>query len=100
MIEKAIIKIKGKNYNIRRSWRSLIMFEEITHKNVDKMEGSATDLLILFYCIVKSNNKTFNKTYNEFLDMVDADDSCVDEFTAYIVKLAENEISEVDKKKV
>lgn len=76
-----------------------MMFEELTEKNVDKMNGSVSELIKLFYCIVKCNNR-FEKSLDEFIDMIDNDEKAVDSFSDYIKSLASDVTDKDSKKKV
>lgn len=65
------IKIKGKNYNIKYTIRSLFIFEQITGKPF-KIE-TLLDNYLFFYSIILANNsdKADILTWDDFLDEMD-----------------------------
>lgn len=99
-MEKQItIQIGGVNYIIRQSFRSLLMFEEMTKKSVEDMEQNLNSTLILFYCILKAGNKdTFKFTFDEFIDIMDENVDSLTVFSEYLQSQAAAQ--ETPKKKV
>lgn len=82
------IKIGEKEYKIRQSFRALLLFEELSGKDVSDIKDSVTDILKLFYCILKANNKdTFNYTFDEFIDLIDENYESVDVFSKFLTEL-------------
>ena len=65
------VKIKGKNYNIKYTIRSLFIFEQITGKPF-KLE-TLLDNYLFFYSIILANNsdKADILTWDDFLDEMD-----------------------------
>lgn len=65
------VKIKGKNYNIKYTIRSLFIFEQITGKPF-KIE-TLLDNYLFFYSIILANNsdKADILTWDDFLDEMD-----------------------------
>lgn len=102
MLNEAKIKLKEKEYTISKSFRSLMLFEELSGKSIDKMKESITDLMLLLYCMLKVTNKeTFKYTLDEFIDVVDevtekGDEKPMDDFNNFLLKEATPE----NKKKV
>lgn len=96
-MKEKIIKIGDNEYLIKKSYRSLLEFEEMTGKSVTEIGKTIKDLLIFFFCMLKANNKiTFN--FIEFLDLIDKYPESVDEFNEYILSTVES-IDTEDKKK-
>lgn len=88
-MEKIIIKIEGVDYIIKQSFRSLMMFEEMTNKTVNEITESVADILKLFYCIIKANNiNTFNYSFESFLDLIDEHPEVFQQFTDYLQEQA------------
>lgn len=101
MIENGIkVKINGEEFNVKKSYRGLMMFEELTGKGISEMKESATDLLTLFYCLLKASNKEkFTKTFDDFIDIIDENPDSVDVFNAYLLEEGKkNEKSSTKKK--
>jgi len=100
MIKETTITIGDKEYLIKKSYRSLLEFEEQTGKAITSMQETLKDLLMFFYCIVISNNKTqFN--FYEFVNLIDENQEVMEKFNKYLVDSATtNEDLPVKKKKV
>lgn len=98
MLKSTKIKLNEKEYILKQSFRSLLMFEEMTGKNITNINDSLTDTLKLFYCMLKASNE-FDYTYDQFVDIVDSNENSVDSFTNYLIELNSDNNS-VDKKKV
>lgn len=65
------IKIKGKKYKIKPSFRAMFLYEEMAKKSIQEMD-SMEDTVKFLYCILKANNKeTFTYGYEEFLDVLE-----------------------------
>lgn len=79
------IKIGGVDYLIKYSFRALMYFEEMADKKIDEYKENVSDLLMMFYSIIKANNKTiFNYTFDEFLDQIDMFPETVQVFTEFM----------------
>lgn len=88
------IKIGENEYKIKQSFRALLLFEELSGKDVSDIKDSVSDILKLFYCILKANNKDiFNYTFDEFIDLIDENYESVDLFSKFL-----NDINEQPKK--
>lgn len=100
-MEKITITINGVKYIIKQSFRSLMLFEEMTGKTVNKMNDSIADILKLFYCILKGNNMvTFTYSFDEWLDVIDEQPEALTTFTDYLTEQANKQVEpEVTTKK-
>jgi hypothetical protein len=99
-MEKIKITIDSKEYTIKQSFRALMLFEEMTNKTVNQMNESAADILKLFYCILKGNNKdSFTYTFEQFLDLVDEQPEVFTQFTEYLQEQAKGQIEQTEEKK-
>lgn len=84
-MNKIKITIDGVEYTIKQSFRSLMLFEEMTGKNISKMDESIADILKLFYCILKGNNmETFMYSFDAFVDVIDEKPETLVVFTDYL----------------
>lgn len=71
-MESIKIKIGENEFIIKQSFRSLMMFEEMTGRNVNQLNDSLNDLMTLLYCMLKAANRmNFTYTYDEFIDLID-----------------------------
>lgn len=98
MIKELTIQLGGKQYKIKKTYRSLLLYEEETGKLISEMKQSIKDLLILFYCIIKANN-TIDFTFTQFIDMIDNEPQIMDNFNNYLVDSATTIKDEPVKKK-
>lgn len=73
------IIIKGKEYKIKQTLRSLFIFEQITNRPF-KIE-TLLDNYIYFYSVILANNKDNVIEWDEFIDAVDENPSLLNEFT-------------------
>lgn len=91
------LKINSREYEIRYSLRMFFHYEKIT----GEMYRGETLLsnAILFWSAIVSLNKDVDMTFDEFVDALDADESLLTTFNAYLTKEIENKSSQ-DKKKV
>ena len=58
--------------------RSILIFEHIANKTFSL--SSTYDILLFYYCVIISNNKDIQLTFDEFIDMTDEDD----EYLSYL----------------
>lgn len=92
------ITISGTQYKVKQSFRSLMLFEEMTNKALAQMDETVADILKLFFCILKgSNMKTFTYSFEEFLDIMDEQPDAFSQFTEYLQAQATGQ--PVEKKK-
>lgn len=98
-MEKITIQIAGVDYVIKKSFRSLMLFEQLSKKNVDEIGESVTDLMMLFYCILKANNKHFEFEFEDFIDLIDDNQDTMDIFSEYIENQASEKQEQPQKKR-
>jgi hypothetical protein len=78
------IKIAGKEYILKQSFRGLMMFEEMTSKPVEALE-TMKDILTLFFCLLKACNKeTFKYDLEDFVDALDDSGASIETFTKFM----------------
>jgi hypothetical protein len=95
MLDKITISIAGADYTIKKSYRSLMLFESKSGRSIDQMKESVNDLLLLFWCILTANNReTFKYTFDEFVDVLDEHPESVDMFNNFLMG-EEGKVSEV-----
>lgn len=97
MKKETKIKIGEKEYKVKKSYRALLEFEEMTKKSITEIGKTLKDLLVFFYCVVEANNDVYFD-FNGFLSLLDEYPESVDAFNDFIIESAEEEVNE-DKKK-
>jgi hypothetical protein len=73
MLKEIKLNLKGIEYKVKASFRSMLEFETMTGKSVDSIKG-LNSMSEFLYCSLKSNNRNYPKfemTYDEFLDSID-----------------------------
>lgn len=88
------IKIKEIEYVIKQSFRTYILFEEMTGKQVGDIE-TTKDNITLIYCTFKGCNKNFSFSFDEFIDLLDENPGIFSEFA----KLNETPVASEKKSK-
>ena len=94
------IKIQDKEYIVKQGFGSLMLFEEMTGKNVFEVNESISDMIKLFYCYLKARNKdTFLFSFDEFVNILDDNQEIFTEFYGYLKSLQPTkEIDSLKKK--
>jgi hypothetical protein len=90
MVKEVKISLGGKEYLVKQSYRSLLYFEEMTGRGIVTLQQNIKDLLQLFYCMVKANNK-IEFTFDEFITLIDNEPESMDAFNKYLVDAKEEE---------
>lgn len=101
-----ILKIKDKDVTLKYSFRSLMLYENIQNKSFTP--STTTDVLVFMYCVIMGSEKDLDFTFDEFLDLVDEDQTLVIKFSEWLTKeinkqntlSAEEKEEESDKKKL
>lgn len=97
------INIKDQEIEMKYSFRSLIIFEEITGKTMTTPD-TLKDILILFYSIVLASAKGSLQdwTWDNFMDWLDENPEITIEFTQWLKDVLEtqNNITEKHSKGV
>lgn len=83
-MESIKIKIGAVEYQIRQSFRALMLFENLTGKPVSESKDSVNTLMLMFYCILKSNNKDFEYSFETFVDLIDDNSDSIEVFSNYL----------------
>ena len=84
-MEQITIQLSGKELIVKQSFRSLMLFEEMTGRNVNQLNDSLSDILTLLYCMLKaSNKKNFIYSFDEFIDEIDLNPEIPVVFTEFL----------------
>ena len=73
---------KGKEYELKYSFRALMVYENITNKSFQPK--SLTDIITLFYSMVITSSKDAID-FNEFIDFLDDNPDILNEFSHYLL---------------
>jgi hypothetical protein len=79
-----ILKIKDKEVELKYSFRSLMLYENIQNKSFTP--STTTDVLVFMYCVIMGSAKDLDFTFDEFLDLVDEDQTLVIKFSNWLTK--------------
>ena len=89
------IKISGKDYKVKFSYRTYMFYEEYTDgKSIQEIKG-LKDTLTLFYCSLKAYND-FEYTFEQFLDLIEDDTNS--DVVEQLTKMFIDSVSGVKKK--
>ena len=76
-----------KEYVLKQGFRTFMMWEELTGKPISNMDNRLNDILTLFYCSIKAEKSNqFEMSFDDFVDMLDAYQDKITEFTSYVTK--------------
>lgn len=83
-------------YILKQTFRAIMYFEELTKKSVSNADENVTDLITMFYCLLKAANKdSFKYTLDEFIELLDDNQEQIEVFNNYLLAQAQPQ----DKKK-
>ena len=88
------IKILDQNFIIKKTFRGLILFEEMTGRAASDAEENISDVMKLFFCFMKGGNPvTFTFEYEEFLNIIDDHPEIFEEFNTYLQRIGKKQNS-------
>lgn len=76
------IKIHDREIKLKYSFRSILLYENITGKSFNPV--TTTDTLIFMYSVIMASDKEISFTFDEFMDMIDDNPKLVVEFSEFI----------------
>ena len=100
------VNIKGKDIELKNSFRSMIIYEKITNESFSPK--GVTEMINYFYSTIMASDKNLDLGYEEFLDYLDENQEKFTEFSEWLVSVNkknkdiegdEKEGEEVDPKK-
>ena len=97
MLKTKEISINKELYTIKQSFKSLLLFEEMTSKNIANISENLTDTLKLFYCMLSASNENFKISFEKFIELLDENENTLQSFNSFINELNPKPS---DKKKV
>ena len=81
------IIIKDKEIELKYSFRSLMMYENITGHTLT--QANLTDVITFIYCVIISSSKDYSITLNDVIDYIDENPSFIGEFGEWLNTIIE-----------
>lgn len=79
------ITIKEKEYQLKYSFRALMIYENITHKSFNPQ--TISDIVVFFYAIILASNKKCELLFDDFLDWIDENPNIITEFSEWLTNI-------------
>lgn len=81
------INIKDKEIELKKTFRSYVIYESIT----DKVFAPKTmsDVITYFYCVVLASDRNLELTFDEFIDWLDENEDALNDFEQWLTKINE-----------
>jgi len=90
------ITINGKNVTLKKTFRSVIAYEQAMGKSFNPQ--TITETVMYFYCVIIASDQSVEITFDEFLNWLDENPTAIKDFTDWLIKQTEIE-SKLTKKK-
>ena len=95
------IDYKGKNYELKWSFRALMIYENIVKKSFNPK--TISDVIIFFYSVLCASAKGDTIIFDEFMDLIDNNPTCITQFSEWLSSVfAHQEVlsgAEIDEEK-
>lgn len=82
-MEIQTITLNGKEYKVRIGLAASLCWEKTTGKKISQLTDNLEDVLLMFYCCLKTSNK-IDFSFNKFVDMLDNDIEALDKFNKVV----------------
>lgn len=92
------ITINNKKVTLKKTFRSVIAYEQATKKTFNPTTVSET--IMFFYCVVIASDSELEITFDDFINWLDENETAIKEFTEWLVKVNEIESTTTKKKTV
>lgn len=91
------ITINNHEIELKKTFRSYIIFESIT----DKIFAPKTmsDVVTYFYSVVLASDKDINLTFDEFIDWLDDNENALNDFEQWLTEISKVDSQFQSKKK-
>lgn len=83
-MEDTII-IKSKSYKVKRTLRSIFMFEDAVGHKISS-DATTMETFLYFFCLLYANNKNLDFDFDMFITYCDEDPEIQKQFLDWIVK--------------
>lgn len=91
------IKIQDKEIELKKSFRSYVIYESITDKIFNPKTMS--DIITYFYSVVLASDKDINLTFDEFIDWLDENENALNDFEQWLTEISKVDSQFQSKKK-
>lgn len=79
-----VINIKGKDVTLKYTFKSMMMYENITNKAF--APSTLTEVIIFMFCVIIASDKSAQLTFEELIDIVDDNPSLLEDFSEWLTK--------------
>ena len=90
------IHINDTEVTLKRTFRSVIAYEQATGKGFNPT--TVSDTILYFYCVIIASDTDLTVTYDDFITWLDSHETALNEFTQWLNKTAEADAT-LSKKK-
>lgn len=90
------ITINDKTINLKKTFRSVIAYEQATNKPFNPI--TISEIIMYFYCVVIASDTTVEITYDDFITWLDDNPNTIKDFSEWLVKVNEIESTTAKKK--
>ena len=91
------INIKDKEIELKKTFRSYVIYESITDKIFNPKTMS--DIITYFYSVVLASDKDINLTFDDFIDWLDENANALNDFEKWLTEINEVDSQFQSKKK-
>lgn len=78
------INIKGKEIELKNTFRSMIIYEKVAGKTFNPQ--GITEILLYFYSVIMASDKDCQLEFDDLLDMVDENPKLITDFSEWLNK--------------
>lgn len=91
------INIKDKEIELKKTFRSYIIFESITEKIF--APKTMSDVATYFYSVVLASDRNLELTFDEFIDWLDENENALNDFEQWLTEISKVDSQFQSKKK-
>lgn len=92
------ITINNKTVTLKKTFRSVIAYEQATKKTFNP--STISEMILYFYCVIIASDTELEITYDDFLNWLDDNENTLKDFTMWLSKMNEVESTTAKKKSV
>lgn len=92
------ITINDKTVTLKKTFRSVIAYEQATKKTFNP--STISEMILYFYCVIIASDTELEITYDDFLNWLDDNENTLKDFTGWLSKMNEVESTTAKKKSV
>ena len=91
------INIKDKEIELKKTFRSYVIYESITDKIFNPKTMS--DIITYFYSVVLASDRNLELTFDQFIDWLDENENALNDFEKWLTEINEVDSQFQSKKK-